>query len=318
MIMDVSMLWLIATANVLLVAPLIFFLIQTSRRARVERIRSETERIRFQENEQRLRSMLDRRQALQHAVARVLAGASTVEQAVPDLLQAIVVNLGWHVGLFWRVQDDRRTIICTHGWSVDTTGMQDFLRRSGQEARTAGSDLPSHCWTRGEPLWVEDVAGDSMFARRSIEATGMLHAACVFPIWLRANVYGVMELFSSEPQAEDRDLLRALGTVGRQIGLFVERTEVEATLHEHEARTSLMIDTAFDAVMTMDRTGRITEWNAQAEQVFGWSAREAIGRDVADTIFPLSHRLNYCEYVHRLLEPRDAPLSNRLVEMTGL
>ncbi len=319
MVVDgVSTFWIIATANVLLVALMIFFLIQTSRRARAERILAEAERIRFQENEQRFRSILDQRQALQHAVAKVLAGASTVEQAVPDLLQAIVLNLDWHVGLFWQVQDDRRTIACTQGWSVDTTVVQEFMRRSRQGTHTAGSDLPGHCWARGEPLWVEDVARNPMFTRGSVEATGMLHAACAFPIWLRANVYGVIELFGNEPQTEDWDLLRALGTVGRQIGLFVERTEVEAALHEHEARTSLIIDTALDAVITMDHTGRITEWNVQAEQVFGWPAHEVIGRDAAETIFPPSHRLSYREYVQRLLEPRDAPLSNRLVEMIGL
>ncbi|MGZ8367032.1 MAG: PAS domain S-box protein, partial [Nitrospira sp.] len=426
---EVRTFWIIAAANVLLVAPLIFFLIQTSRRARTGRVLAEAERIRFQENEQRLRSMLeaephgilvigldyrvlqlnpagcllfdagfseeivgtdvrtyiqtndclqieemhraakegretcgkgrliglagqvrwvevtfvplpasdgtvhavlsvvrdvteqrraDRRQALQHAVAKVLAGASTVEQAVPDLLQALVVNLDWHVGLFWRVQDDRRTIICTQDWAVDTTMVQEFMRRGRQVAHTAGSDLPGLCWARGEPLWVEDVTRDPLFTRGPVDARGMLHAACAFPIWLRAHVYGVIELFSSEPQAKDWDLLRTLGTVGRQIGLFVERTEVEAALHENEARTSLIIDTALDAVMTMDRTGRITEWNVQAEQVFGWSAHEVIGHDVADTIFPPSHRLSYREYVQRLLEPRDVPLSNRLVEMIGL
>ena len=228
------------------------------------------------------------------------------------------MNLDWHVGLFWRVQDDRRTILCTQDWAVDTTMVQECTRRDRQVAHTAGSDLPGHCWARGEPLWVEDVARDPLFTRGPVEAMGMLHAACAFPIWLRAHVYGVIELFCSEPQAKDWDLLRTLGTVGRQIGLFVERTEVETALHENEARTSLIIDTALDAVMTMDRTGRITEWNVQAEQMFGWSAHEVIGRDVADTIFPPSHRLSYRDYVQRLLEPRDVPLSNRLVEMIGL
>jgi PAS domain S-box-containing protein len=423
------MIWIMAAANILLVVSLMVFLLHTARQARTVRIRAEAERIRFQENEQRLRSILeaephgilvlgldyqvrqinpagcllfdagfseeivgtdvrtylqtndclqieemhkaaregqeicgkgrlvglsgqirwveltfvplpagdgtvqavlsvvrdvteqrraDRRQALQHAVAKVLAGASTVEQAVPDLLQALVVNLDWHVGLFWRVQDDRQTIVCTRDWSVDPTVVQEFLSRSRQEVYSAGADLPGRCWARGEPLWVEDIARDPLFTRGPVEATEVLHAACAFPIWLRANVYGVMELFSREPQAEDWDLLRALGTVGRQIGLFVERTEVEAALHENEARTSLIIDTALDAVMTMDRTGRITEWNVQAEQIFGWSAHEVIGRDIADTIFPPSHRSSYREYVQRLLEPRDEPLSNRLVEMMGL
>ncbi|CUS39326.1 response regulator [Candidatus Nitrospira nitrificans] len=430
MIVDgVSMVWIIAAANVVLVASLIFFLIRTSQRARRARICAEAERLRFQENEQRLRSILeaephgilvigldyrvlqinpagclffeagfseeivgtdvraylqandcprieemhkaagegretcgkgrlvglsgqvrwveitfvplpagdgtvqavlsvvrdlteqrraDRRQALQHAVAKVLAGASTVEQAVPDLLQAIVVNLDWHAGLFWRVQEDRRALVCAQNWSIDAAVGQECMGGRRQAAYAAGSDLPEHCWARGEPLWVEDLARDPMAAPGPVEATGRLRAACAFPIWLRANVYGVIELFSREPQAEDWDLLGTLGTVGRQIGLFVERTEVEAALHENEARTSLIIDTALDAVMTMDHMGRITEWNAQAEQMFGWSAYEVIGRDVADIIFPPSQRLSYREYVQRLLELRDGPLPNRLVEMIGL
>jgi two-component system, sensor histidine kinase and response regulator len=319
MIVDgTSMFWIIAAANVLVVAVLIFLLIQKSHRARTEWIRAQAERIRFLENEQRLRGIFERRQALQHAVARVLAGASTVEQAIPDLLQAIVVNLDWHVGLFWRVQGDRQTLLCMRDWSVDTTVVQEFLSRSRQEVYTTGFDLPGRCWARGEPLWVEDVAREPTFTRGSAETNGVLRSACAFPIWLRANVYGVMEIFSSEAQAEDADVLRVLGTVGRQIGLFVERTEVEAALHEHETRTGLIIDTALDAVLTMDCTGRITEWNAQAEQAFGWSAHEVIGRDAADTIFPPSHRPGYREYVQRLLEHKDVPLSNRLVEMIAL
>ncbi|NJN68851.1 MAG: PAS domain-containing protein [Nitrospira sp.] len=122
----------------------------------------------------------DRRQALQHAVAKVLAASSTVEHAVPDLLQAIVVSLDWHVGLFWRVQDDRQTISCMQDWSVDTTMVQEFVRSSQQEALTSGSDLPGDCWARGEPLWVEDVARGLMCTRRPLEATGRLHAPAHF------------------------------------------------------------------------------------------------------------------------------------------
>ncbi|MDH4304801.1 MAG: response regulator [Nitrospira sp.] len=259
----------------------------------------------------------DRRQALQHAVAKVLAASSTVEQAIPDLLQAIVVSLDWQVGLFWRVQDDGRSLTCAQAWAADSTMIQDFLRNSRHQDHGPGSDLPGCCWARGEPLWIEDIVGAPLFTRESVETPGMLRGACAFPIWLRANVYGVMEFLSRETQVEDWDLLRALGTTGSQIGLFVERAEVEAALHQNEARTSLIIDTALDAVMIVDECGHITEWNAQATQIFGWSGLEAIGRDAADTICPPSHRVAYREYVQRLLEPRDVPTSHRLVEMTG-
>lgn len=260
----------------------------------------------------------DCRQALQHAVAKVLASTSTMEQAVPDLLQALVTSLDWHVGVFWRVQDDRQAIAYELGWSVDSADVQAFLRVSRQQAYTSGCDLPGRCWARGEPLWVEDVAEDPIFTRGSVGKTSLLHAACAFPIWLRANVYGVMEFFSKEAHPEDRDLLKALGTVGNQIGLFVERTEVETALHENEARTRLIIDTALDAVITTDQAGSITEWNMQAEQMFGWSAHEAIGRDLAETIIPPSDRASYREYVRRLLDPGDVSIPNTLVELIGL
>ena len=426
---DVSVVWILAGMNVLLIAPLILLLIRSSRQARAGWRRAEIERARFQDNERRLRSILeaepqgilvlgldcrvlqvnpagcmlfdagfseeiigkdlrdyihpndrskieemqrmardgrescakgrltglsgyirwvdmtsvplptddgtvqavlsvvrdvteqkraDRRQALQHAVAKVLASTSTMEQAVPDLLQAIVMSLDWDVGLFWRVQDDRHTIVCEQDWSVDPTVVQEFLRTSRQQGFPSGSDLPGRCWARGEPLWVEDSGEDPALLRGAVGPTRTLHAACAFPIWLRANVYGVMEFFTREPQARDWDLLRALGTAGNQIGLFVERTEVEAALHENEARIRLIIETALDAVITTDHTGRITEWNTQAEQVFGWTALEAIGRELAETIISSSDRASYREYVRRLLDPSDASIPNVLVELLGL
>ena len=260
----------------------------------------------------------ERRQALQHAVAKVLASATTIEQAVPDLLQAIVMSLDWQVGAFWRVQGERQAIICEQNWAIDTTAVQEFLKVSREQAHMSGGDIPGRCWARGEPLWVEDVAGDPVFTRGAVGDIGMLRAACAFPIWLRTNVYGVMEFFSKEAHEEDRDLLRSLGTAGRQIGLFVERTEVEAALHENEARTRLIIDTALDAVITTNHTGVITEWNTQAEEIFGWSVLEASGRDLAETIISPSDRNSYREYVRHLLDPSERSTPNQLVELMGL
>ena len=260
----------------------------------------------------------DRQQALQHAVAKVLAEASAVEQAVPELLQVIAVSLGWHVGLFWLVQEDRRALTCVQDWSSVSASVQDFLRTSREETLTSGVGLPGRCWASGEPLWLADVMKDSGFSRGPAAAANGLHAGCVFPIWLRANVFGVMEFFSREVHSQDTDLLGALSTIGSQIGLFIERTEVEAALRENETRTRLIIDTALDAVITMDSVGLITEWNAQAEQMFGWSAHEAIGRDMVDTIIPPAHRHVYHENTERFLTRGEDSTRNTLLEMTGL
>ena len=99
----------------------------------------------------------DRRQALQHAVATVLAESTSVAQAVPDLLRVVTTVLEWQVGLFWQVQEDQRAVRCTHEWSPTASAVEDFIKASHREAFTSGFGLPGRCWARGEPLWVSDV-----------------------------------------------------------------------------------------------------------------------------------------------------------------
>jgi diguanylate cyclase (GGDEF)-like protein/PAS domain S-box-containing protein len=48
--------------------------------------------------------------------------------------------------------------------------------------------------------------------------------------------------------------------------------------------TRLIVNNAFDAIVTMDAEGTISTWNPSAENIFGWTYEEAIGRKAADTI----------------------------------
>jgi len=72
------------------------------------------------------------------------------------------------------------------------------------------------------------------------------------------------------------------------------------------ARRTRIIDTALDAFVQMDEAGNITEWNAQAEAMFGWSRAEVIGRAVAATI------VSTCLIVRAI--PMDLPDSLRTGE----
>ena len=48
-----------------------------------------------------------------------------------------------------------------------------------------------------------------------------------------------------------------------------------------QKRIQVILETAPDAFVAVDAAGRITDWNAQASRLFGWSAAQVIGRDVA-------------------------------------
>jgi PAS domain S-box-containing protein len=75
-------------------------------------------------------------------------------------------------------------------------------------------------------------------------------------------------------------------TVLRAIRHARERVAFRLALLESEARKSAIIDGALDAVVTVDRDGVITEFNLAAEQMFGRTRAEAIGRKVGPLIIP--------------------------------
>jgi two-component system sensor histidine kinase/response regulator len=91
-------------------------------------------------------------------------------------------------------------------------------------------------------------------------------------------------------------------TVSERTAALQERTnEVQAACEQRNA----VVQTALDAVVGMSADGRITDWNSQAERMFGYTAAEAVGRPMSQTIIPEAFR-----------EPHEAGL--RRYQATGI
>jgi two-component system, cell cycle sensor histidine kinase and response regulator CckA len=94
--------------------------------------------------------------------------------------------------------------------------------------------------------------------------------------------------------------------------------ESEASLRESEVHTRRIIETALDAFIEMDAGGVITDWNIQAEQMFGWPRQEAIGQLVFATIVSAHHREAHERGLrHFLATGEGAMLMNTRIEITG-
>jgi len=62
---------------------------------------------------------------------------------------------------------------------------------------------------------------------------------------------------------------------------------VASTIFPASARSyRLLVDSATDAIIALNREGRIALWNASAERMFGYSAKEALGAFLIDLIVP--------------------------------
>ncbi len=73
-------------------------------------------------------------------------------------------------------------------------------------------------------------------------------------------------------------------TTGKVVGLFgtaqdiTERKQVEQALQQANARLKVILDASPIPICGDTADGRVESWNEAAERVFGWSAKEAIGR----------------------------------------
>jgi diguanylate cyclase (GGDEF)-like protein/PAS domain S-box-containing protein len=79
-----------------------------------------------------------------------------------------------------------------------------------------------------------------------------------------------------------------------------------------------VIATAQDAFIATDENGAITEWNPEAERLFGWSRDQALGRSCTDTIVPERNRPAYRKNLQRFLDHGDGPMIGNRIEVDGL
>jgi two-component system cell cycle sensor histidine kinase/response regulator CckA len=104
----------------------------------------------------------------------------------------------------------------------------------------------------------------------------------------------------------------------RVVALEGQLESAHRELADSRARLQATFDSALDAIVTIDDSSVIREWNRHAEVLFGWSREEAIGRRLQDTIIPTRYRDQHVAGVHRFLASGEGPILNRRIEIEAL
>ena len=250
----------------------------------------------------RLRSDRERdaaRLQAQYDAARILAESDSVEKAAPLLLRAIGSPLGWELGHLWAAASEGglRRVGSWHADGLDSAEL---------ERDAAGSQrLATHIWHSGRPSWL---AEDAPAHSREI----------AFPLRAGNRCVGVLEFRAPEMPSRSGELRSLAEALGTQVGEFIMRLRTRDVVRDSEARKSAVLDSALDGVITIDHEGRILEFNAAAERIFGRAAPAAIGEELAALVIPPSLRERHHEALRHCVETGEGPILGRRIEHSGM
>jgi PAS domain S-box-containing protein len=255
----------------------------------------------------------------EHRVARSLAETLDPDEALARALEAIGEGLGWRLGAAWEPPHGNPDgLVCVETWCAPGVDADEFVALSRSITLTAAEGLPGRVWTSGEAAWIPDVQHDANFPRAGAARRAGLRAAFCFPLRSARGVLGVVEFYTAEARQLDSELLATMATLGDQIGQAVERRRDAEHLRAERTRHEAMLDVALDCVVSIDDRGRVVEFNPAAERTFGYTAAEAVGRDLAELIVPPELRERHRQGFARYLETGVAKVLDRRIELTGM
>lgn len=227
--------------------------------------------------------------------------------------------------------------------------VRDITDRIEAEQRLRASEALYHTLAETAPVGIfqTDCAGRITFANARLAAiTGLSHEAVLGHGWLAAvhpDDRPRLEAEWARCMGEGRPMLidlRFLGSEGtttsvlcqssplsdaegnRQgcVGTITDMSEYVRTaeaLLMAEARTNAIVDTAADAILTIDEEGIVHSFNRAAEEMFGIPAADILWRKI-DRLIPVPDSTRHTDYLHAYQPGRTTRVVGQAREILAL
>ena len=145
---------------------------------------------------------------------------------------------------------------------------------------TFGEGLTSRIIEAGEPLLLNTAEA----ARPAVGTPAKSYLGV--PIWAGDRAIGVISVQSTQEEGRYGEAdTRLLATLAASVGVAIVNARLFAEIARQKQYFESLVGISPVAVIEMDADERVTGWNPTAEELFGYSPEEAIGRMIDDLVF---------------------------------
>jgi PAS domain S-box-containing protein len=173
----------------------------------------------------------------------------------------------------------------------EATGLIEFPytweagERRDEEPLKYGQGLTSRIIESGEPLLIDATRE----GRTAIGTPAKSYLGV--PVWAGDSPIGVISVQSTTEEGRYGEAdIRLLSTLAANIGAAIQNARLFAEIARQKQYFESLVGISPVAVIEMDADERVTGWNPAAEELFGYSPEEAIGRQIDYLVFDEEHR----------------------------
>lgn len=172
--------------------------------------------------------------AVHLAAVEVLASSPSEDKQLADTLDLIAEQTNWNAGAVWIVDDVSDVLKCHHIWEKPESTIKFMNDTWWNQPRTRTDGLAGYVWTNKKCVWWADLGAVKDCANARLIAEAGFLTVCAFPILIRSECIGVIELYYVSIAERDADLARVFEAIGNQLGQTIERTRAERSVRENE------------------------------------------------------------------------------------
>lgn len=172
---------------------------------------------------------------------------------------------------------------------------------------------------------IAEIIADTSLDERYVVDDAIRLSEITVPIIADGRVIGVIDSEHADKNFFNNEHLATLTTIAnlasnRLKNAKAKRQQLRAEneLRENETKLRTIINSALDAIITINQEGKITEWNPQAEVIFGWRPDEVVGQSLTQNIIPSRHKNAHSDGMTNYFKTGHGPVLNQRIEISAM
>jgi len=220
---------------------------------------------------------------LLQSLTQAINEASDVDSALNVVLRQVCELTNWDYGEAWLPCSDKSRLDCSLAWYGDPATLYQFRQTREILTFPPNTGLPGRVWTSQQPEWIEDNSAQPNAALISPQADVVGLREFGVPILVGEQVFAVLTFFLAQSRTIDKPLVELLTTIVMQLGLVLQRKQLEEELRQERDFTKTLIETSSAFFVAINAQGKTIMMNQAFLKALGYTLPEVLGADYLST-----------------------------------